>query len=135
MLMLIVAYTGPRPVYHSHETFLELMGGVSSLSKHLAQYHPSHANCPSPHSVHCHWIWSDFLDAYSVGNGSAGSVFIATACEAPSQHDLDFPPVSSLQFLIVEELVPVSIANARVDSVDSVTNPLQVLQCFCVWIC
>lgn len=135
MLMLIVAYTGPRPVYHSHERFLDLVGGGSSLSKHLAQYHSSHSECPAPQSVHCHWICGDLFDASSVDHSSANSGFVATACETQFQYDLDFPSVSSLFFLVVDELAPDSIANARTGSVASVSNPLQVLQCFCVWIC
>lgn len=135
MLMLIVAYTGPRPVYHSHERFLELVGGGSSLSKHLIQHHQSHSDCPSPQSVHCHWICCDYFDTSFVGTSSASSGFVATECETLYQHDLDVRTINALDCLVAEDLAPTVVANSKDDSVDSVTNPLQVLQCFCVWIC
>lgn len=135
MLMLIVAFTGPRPIYHSHEKFLELVGGGSSLSKHLAQCHQSHSDCPSPQSVHCHWICCDFFDTSFVGNSTANTAFVATECEALFQHGLDLQLLSSLDFVVAADIAPIPVANAKIDSVDSFTNPLQVLQCFCVWIC
>lgn len=135
MLMLIVAYTGPRPIYHSHEKFLELVGGGSSLTKHLAQYHQSHSNCPSPQSVHCHWICCDFFDTSCVTNSSASSGFVATECETLFQHDLNLQFLNSLDFVVADDIASTVVANSKVESVDSFTNPLQVLQCFCVWIC
>ena len=135
MLMLIVAYTGPRPIYHSHEKFLELVGGGSSLSKHLEHYHQSHSDCPSPQSVHCHWICFDFFDTHYVGNSSASSAFVATECETLFQHELDLRLVNWLDFFVADDIAPIVVANAKIDSVDTFTNPLQVLQCFCVWIC
>lgn len=134
MLMLIVAYTGPRPIYHSHEKFLELVSGGSSLSMHLAHYHQSRSDCPSPQSVHCHWICCDFFDTSCVSNSSASSAFVATECET-FQHDLDLQLSSSLDFVVADDITPIVVANAKIDAVDSFTNPLQVLQCFCVWIC
>lgn len=135
MLMLVVACTGPRPIYHSHEKLLELVGGGTCLTEHLAQYHQSQSDCPSPQSVHCHWICCDFFDGSKIGNDSAVSALVATEFET-LLHDLLDLRLEIFCFQVVTVAVlPDSLSRVDFSTIDSVADPLQILQCYCVWIC
>jgi hypothetical protein len=63
LLLLIVAWPGPRPVVHSHADYLSQCGNSTMLAMHMRIHHGDRSSNPGvPCSSHWHWVCngSDF---------------------------------------------------------------------------
>ncbi|WP_417383393.1 hypothetical protein [Gimesia sp.] len=59
LLLLVVAWPGPRPVVHSHADYLCQCGNSSLLAMHMRIYHGDCCSQPGlPCTPHCHWVSS-----------------------------------------------------------------------------
>lgn len=59
LLLLIIAWPGPRPVVHSHADYLNQCGNSSLLAMHMRIFHPENSSNPGvPCLPHCHWVCS-----------------------------------------------------------------------------
>ncbi len=80
VLLLIVAWTGPRPVIHSHDQFFRDGTSLREFSRHLSTWHSGiPGKSIDPKQQHCHWVMPSVVDCCSSSNSIAVN---ADECQA-----------------------------------------------------
>ena len=135
LLLLIVAWPGPRPVVHSHADYLGQSGNSTLLAMHMRIYHGDRSSNPAvPCSSHCHWVCngSDFDKTVPV-RFTEGMTVAATDLE-------DFPGDQLAADCWEAGLIPLTetVGPAFISPLNqaSVSQPgLELHQLFCTWTC
>ncbi|QDT20127.1 hypothetical protein HG66A1_19120 [Gimesia chilikensis] len=135
LLLLLVAWPGPRPVVHSHVDYLSQCGNSALLAMHLRIYHGEQSSQPGvPASSHCHWgcSGSDFDKTVPVKLTEGMTVAAAELKDVPGDQ-LTTDYLGAELCLTTEASLPAARSPWQPASLKQTDLDLQ--QLFCTWTC
>lgn len=100
MMILIVAWSGPRPIIHTHTDLAESTFDRTLVDKHLQAWHPTSLDQPiDPDAVHLHWLLNCMEAAFECYD-------LCSDNNAPAVDQADALRVEKLPSPIVEIINP-----------------------------
>ncbi|MFH1302241.1 MAG: hypothetical protein ABIK07_14370 [Planctomycetota bacterium] len=135
LLLLIVAWPGPRPVVHSHADYLCVCGNSTLLAMHMRIYHGERSSKSGvPCTPHCHWVssGSDFDKTLPV-KFTEGMIVTTTDLEdLPGDH-LNADSWTAGLLPLTESVGPAFMST--LDQAARSQPDLELHQLFCTWTC
>lgn len=135
LLLLIVAWPGPRPVVHSHADYFCECGNNSLLAMHMRIYHGERGSQPGvPCTPHCHWVasGSDFDKTVPVRFTEGLTVAAIDLEDLPGDY-LDAASWGADLLPLTETVGPALISSLNQASLSR--SDLTLHQLFCTWTC
>lgn len=134
MLLLIVAWPGPRPVVHSHAACLTRTDAIPVLAVHMLMFHQDSRSLPdAPDDFHCHWVHfcSDFDKSLPV--------LVIDSTTSPAVEVADLYGTDKTITVYCLETNPPSANEGRAfslaDHISESAEGLAFQRRFCVWNC